>query len=196
MDKLGLTTSRGRRPEPQDRSPYPENLRAIIYKYGLQGESAHWVNEHWDDGSYFPAIQRQRPDNFDRTLRRWFKGEGISQREIDEVLYAGLRERHDVPQQVTQQMLEAARDLPRYDPGIPFEERVELWQANRARIEADFQEYGETRVRYSLFVFGARTIDDFSSKIYVLLERPSPEDGVGWVMFDHELRKIAGLMLP
>jgi hypothetical protein len=193
---MALTSSRQRRPEPQDRSPYPENLRAIIYKYGLQGESAHWVNEHWDDGRYFPSIERQRPDNFDRTLRRWLKGEGIAQDEIDEVLYADLSERHGVPQALTRQMLESARDLPRYDPATPFEERVELWHANRARIESDLEEYGETRVRYSLFIFGARTVENFSSKIYALLEQPFPEDGVGWVMFDYDLRNIAGLILP
>lgn len=192
---MGLTSSRRRRPEPQDRSPYPEHLRAIIYKYGLQGESAQWVNEHWDDGQYFPSIERQRPDNFDRTLRRWLKGEGIAQEEIDEVLYADLCERHGVPQHLTQRMLEAARELPRYDAATPFEERVELWQVNRAHIESELEEYGEARVRYSLFIFGARTVENFSSKIYALLEQPFTEDGVGWVMFDYELRKITGLIL-
>ena len=191
-----MTTSRRKRPEPQDRSPYPENLRAIIYRCGLQDESAHWVNEHWDDGIYFPAIQRQRPDNFDRTLRRWLRGEGIAQTEIDEILYAGLSERHGVPQEVIQQMVEATGEMPRFDPIIPFEERVDLWQANRARLEAEFQKFGEARVRYSLFVFGAHTIEDFSSKIYSLVERPFSEDGGGWVMFDDELRKIVGLTLP
>jgi len=191
-----LTSSRRRRPEPQDRSPYPENLRAIIYKYGFQGESAHWVNEHWDDGRYFPTIDRPRPNNFDRTVRRWLKGEGIAQEEIDEVLYAALWERHGVPRALTEKMHEAAEELPRFDPATPFEERVELWQANRAQIESDLAEYGEARVRYSLFIFGARTVENFSSKIYALLEMPFTEDGVGWVMFDSELRNIAGLMLP
>ena len=101
-----------------------------------------------------------------------------------------------VPQQVTQKMLEAAAELPRVDPEIPFEDRVDLWQANRARLETEFQEFGEARVRYSLFVFGARTIEDFSSKIYSLVERPFSEDSGGWVMFDDELRKIVGLTLP
>lgn len=87
-------------------------------------------------------------------------------------------------------------EMPRFDPVIPFEERVDLWQANRARLEAEFQRFGEARVRYSLFVFGARTIEDFSSKIYSLVERPFSEDGGGWVMFDDELRKIVGLTLP
>ena len=119
MERLGLTSSRQRRPDPQDRSPYPENLRAIIYKYGLQGESAHWVNEHWDDGRYFPTIERQRPDNFDRTLRRWLKGEGIAQEEIDEVLYAALWERHGVPRALTEKMHEAAGELPRFDRQPP-----------------------------------------------------------------------------
>ena len=45
-------------------------------------------------------------------------------------------------------------------------------------------------------VFGARTIEDFSSKIYSLVERPFSEDGGGWVMFDDELLKIVGLTLP
>ena len=161
MERLGLTSSRRRRPEPQDRSPYPENLRAIIYKYGLQGESVHWVNEHWDDGRYFPTI-----------------------------------ERHGVTRALTEKMHEAAEELPRFDPATPLEERVELWQANRAQIESDLAEYGEARVRYSLFIFGARTVENFSSKIYALLEMPFTEDGVGWVMFDSELRNIAGLMLP
>ena len=44
--------------------------------------------------------------------------------------------------------------------------------------------------------FGAHTIEDFSSKIYSLVERPFSEDGGGWVMFDDELRKIVGLTLP
>ena len=85
---------------------------------------------------------------------------------------------------------------PGFDPAMHFEERVELWQANRARLEAEFQLFGEARVRYSLFVFGARTIENFSSKIYSLVERPFSEDGGGWVMFDDELRKIVGLTLP
>jgi len=93
-------------------------------------------------------------------------------------------------------MLEAAGEIPRFDPDIPFEERVDLWRANRALLEAEFQMFGEARVRYSLFVFGARTIEDFSSKIYSLVERPFSEDGGGWVMFDDELRKIVGLTLP
>ena len=88
-------------------------------------------------------------------------------------------------------MLEAAGEIPRFDPDIPFEERVDLWRANRARLEAEFQMFGEARVRYSLFVSGARTIEDFSSKIYSLVERPFSEDGGGWVMFDDELRKIS-----
>ena len=93
-------------------------------------------------------------------------------------------------------MLEAVGEVPRFDPAMHFEERVELWQANRARLEAELQLFGEARVRYSLFVFGARTIENFSSKIYSLVERPFSEDGGGWVMFDDELRKIVGLTLP
>ena len=58
------------------------------------------------------------------------------------------------------------------------------------------EEYGEARVRYSLFIFGAHTVENFSSKIYALLEMPFTEDGVGWVMFNYELRNIAALMLP
>ena len=58
------------------------------------------------------------------------------------------------------------------------------------------EEYGEARVRYSLFIFGAHTVENFSSKIYALLEMPVTEDGGGWVMFDYELRNISGLMLP
>ena len=39
-------------------------------------------------------------------------------------------------------------------------------------------------------------IENFSSKIYALLEMPFTEDGVGRVMFDYELRNIAGLVHP
>ena len=58
------------------------------------------------------------------------------------------------------------------------------------------EEYGEARVRYSLFIFGAHTVENFSSKIYALIEMPFTEDWVGWVMVDYELRNIAGLMVP
>ena len=121
-----MTSSRQRRSEPQDRSPYPDNLRAIIYKYGLQGESAHWVNEHWDDGRYFPTIERQRPNNFDRTLCRYLKGDGNAQEEIEEVLYTALWEHHSVARAITKQMHDAASELPRFDPATPFEERLEF----------------------------------------------------------------------
>ena len=43
---------------------------------------------------------------------------------------------------------------------------------------------------------GTRTIENFSSKIYALLKMPFTEDGVGWVMFDYELRNIVDLKLP
>ncbi|MBE40645.1 MAG: hypothetical protein CL480_04835 [Acidobacteria bacterium] len=59
-------------------------------------------------------------------MRRWLRGEGIAQTEINEILYAGLSERHGVPQEVTQQMLEAVGEVPRFDPAMHFEERVEL----------------------------------------------------------------------
>jgi len=110
-----LTSSRQRRPDLQDHSPYTENLRAVIYKCGLQGESTHWVNEHWDDGRYFPTIERQRPDNFDRTLRRLLNWEGIAQEEVDEVLYAAFWELHGVPRALPEKMHEAAGELPRFD---------------------------------------------------------------------------------
>ena len=84
----------------------------------------------------------------------------------------------------------------RFDPEIPFEERVGLWQANRAPLDAEFQEFGEARVRYNLFAFGARTIGNFSSKIYTLVQRPFSYDGGGWVMFDDESQKIVGFTLP
>ena len=101
-----------------------------------------------------------------------------------------------MPRVITEQMYDTARELPRFDPPTPFEERVELWQTNRSKIESYLEEYGDARVRYSLFIFGARMIENFSSKIYALLEMPFTEDGVGRVMFDYELRNIAGLMLP
>ena len=47
-----------------------------------------------------------------------------------------------------------------------------------------------------MFIFEAHAVENFSSKIYALLEMPFTEDGVGWVMFAYELRNIAGLMLP
>jgi len=57
------------------------------------------------------------------------------------------------------------------------------------------EEYGKARVRYSLFIFGAHTVENFSSKIYAFLEMPFTEDRAGWVIFAYELRNIAGLML-
>ena len=83
-----------------DRSPYPVSLRASVYKYGLQGGDTRWVNEHWGDARYFPVVDRDRPVNFDRTLRRWLKGQKVPQNEKDEVLFQGLWERHGVPQYI------------------------------------------------------------------------------------------------
>jgi hypothetical protein len=167
-----------------------------VYKYGLQGGDTRWVNEHWGDARYFPCVDRDRPVNFDRTLRRWLKGQKIPQSEKDEVLLQDLWERHGVPQYIAGKMLDAAKDQPSQCRDFTFEERVALWQLRRTGDEEDIDVCGETGVRCNLLVFGARTVDDFSSKVYKLFERSSPRDGVEWVMFDHELRKIVGLILP
>ena len=182
------------------RSPYPGLLRACVYKYGLQGKNARWVNEHWDDSVYFPFIHRNRPENFDRTLRRWLKGQGIPQSEKDEVLLKDLQDRHLIPQAVIQQMMDAS-DASNEGPGLPpettYQERVRLWQDYREQAEtSEIPESGETLVRYGLFIFGARNVEDFSSKVYAVFEQIAPSESVGWVMFDYELRKIVGLILP
>ena len=182
------------------RSPYPGPLRACVYKYGLQGKNARWVNEHWDDPVYFPFVERNRPDNFDRTLRRWLKGQGIPQSEKDEVILKDLRDRHQIPQAVIEQMMDvsaASDEGPRLPPEATYQVRVRLWQDYREQVEtSEIPESGETLVRYGLFIFGSRTVEDFSSKLYALFEQFSPSEPVGWVMFDYELRKIVGLILP
>ena len=65
-----------------------------------------------------------------------------------------------------------------------------------ANALVEIPESGETLVRYGLFIFGARNVEDFSSKVYALFEQIAPSESVGWVMFDYELRKIVGLILP
>ena len=185
------------------RSPYPGPLRACVYKYGLQGKNARWVNEHWDDAVYFPFLERNRPEQFDRTLRRWLKGQGVPQSEKDEVLLKDLQDRHQIPQAVIEQMKDASgvsNEMPGLPPEATYQERVRLWQDYREHVEASeapgIPESGETLVRYGLFIFGARTVEDFSSKVYALFEQIAPSESVGWVMFDYELRKIVGLILP
>ena len=161
-----------------DRRPYPVSLRATVYKYGLQGADTWWVNEHWEDARYFPFVDRDRPVNFDRTLRRWLKGQKVPQSEKDDVLFQNLAERHGIAAHITGKMLVATKDEPAPRPDLTFEERVGLWQAYRARTEEDIDACGETRVRYGLLVFGALTVDDFSTKVYQLFEELSPRDSV------------------
>ena len=104
------------------RSPYPGPLRACVYKYGLQGENARWVNEHRDDPVYFPLIDRNRPENFDRTLRMRLKGQGVPQSEKDEVILKDLQARHQIPQAAIEQMMDLsdASDPSNEGPRLPL----------------------------------------------------------------------------